>query len=82
MVFLEVMLAGRTEPELVAALHPLIARQNEDLCAAARKNPVFARLSDESQQVMKDIAQTRWHSRSSGAQHSPNLTSTRSSSRR
>jgi len=57
MVFLEVMLAGRTEPELVAALHPLIVRQNEDLCAAARNNPVFARLSDESQQVMKDIAQ-------------------------
>lgn len=37
MVFLEVMLAGRTEPELVAALHPLIVRRNEDLCTAARR---------------------------------------------
>jgi len=53
--FLEVLLAARTEPDLRDAIRPLFEREDEELCELARKNPVFARLSPESQHLMKDV---------------------------
>jgi len=55
MVLLEAVLACRTEPELVEALSRVLGSHDDDLSAAARLNPVFARLSTESQHVMRDI---------------------------
>lgn len=55
MVFLEILLVARTEPDLLEALRPLLERQDRELRDAAKRNPVFARLSAESQHVMADV---------------------------
>ena len=61
MAFLEVVLAARTEPDLRADLAPLLARHERAIRRIAARNPVFARLSDESQHVWLDcVYQMLW----------------------
>lgn len=56
LVFLEVVLTARTEPELVDSLRSVLVRQDEALLAAISTHPLFARLSDQSQRVWLDIS--------------------------
>ena len=57
MVFLEVVMASRTEPDLRAVLAPILERSDRDFLATASRNPVFATLSDPSKHIWFDFAQ-------------------------
>lgn len=56
MAFLEVLLAARTEPDLIDDLQSVLARQDEALLAAISAHPLFAKLSPQSQRVWLDIS--------------------------
>jgi AcrR family transcriptional regulator len=57
MVFLEVVMASRTEPDLREGVVALLQRADEDILAVASRNPVVARMSDQSRRVWFDFAQ-------------------------
>jgi AcrR family transcriptional regulator len=57
MVFVEVVMASRTEPDLRAGLVPLLERSDRELMAIVARNPVVARLSDTSRRVWLDFVQ-------------------------
>jgi AcrR family transcriptional regulator len=57
MVFVEVVMASRTEPDLRAGLVPLLERSDRELMAIVGRNPVVARLSDTSRRVWLDFVQ-------------------------
>ena len=57
MVFLEVVMASRTEPDLRDGLVPLLQRADGEVLAMATRNPVIARMSDQSRRVWFDFAQ-------------------------
>jgi AcrR family transcriptional regulator len=57
MVFLEVVMASRTEPDLRAVVAPILERSDRDVLATANRNPVFATLSDASKHIWFDFAQ-------------------------
>jgi AcrR family transcriptional regulator len=57
MVFLEVMMASRTEPDLREGVVPLLQRADREILAIATRNPVVARMTDESRRVWFDVAQ-------------------------
>jgi AcrR family transcriptional regulator len=57
MVFLETVMASRTEPDLRESLVPLLERADREVLATACRNPVVARMSDTSRRVWLDFAQ-------------------------
>jgi AcrR family transcriptional regulator len=57
MVFLEVVMASRTEPDLLAVVAPLLQRADQEVLALASRNPVVARMSDQARRVWFDFAQ-------------------------
>lgn len=57
MVFIEVVMASRTEPDLRDGLVSLLQRADREILAAATRNPVVARMSDQSRRVWLDFAQ-------------------------
>lgn len=56
LVFLEVLLAARTEPDLTEALRSVLVHQDEALLAAISTHPLFARLTSRSQRVWLAIS--------------------------
>lgn len=60
-VFIEIVMASRTEPELRHSLRPLFDRAEDDTLAWLCRNPVVARMPPKSRQVWLDIArQVLW----------------------
>jgi AcrR family transcriptional regulator len=57
MVFLEVTMASRTEPDLREGVVSLLQRADREILAIASRNPVVARMSDQSRRVWLDFAQ-------------------------
>jgi AcrR family transcriptional regulator len=57
MVFLEVVMASRTEPDLRDGVVALLQRADHDVLAVASRNPVVARMSEQSRRVWFDFAQ-------------------------
>ena len=57
MVFLEVVMASRTEPDLRNSLVALLDRADREILATATRNPVVARMSEQSRRVWFDFAQ-------------------------
>jgi AcrR family transcriptional regulator len=57
MVFLEVMMASRTEPDLRDGVVPLLQRADREILAIASRNPVVARMTDQSRRVWFDVTQ-------------------------
>ena len=57
MVFIEVVLAARTEPDLREGLVALLDRVDRDILAMVCRNPVVARMSDTWRRVWFDFAQ-------------------------
>ena len=57
MVFLEVVMASRTEPDLRAGIAPIIERCDHKLLATASRNPVLAMLPERSRRLWFDFAQ-------------------------
>jgi AcrR family transcriptional regulator len=57
MVFLEVVMASRTEPDLREGVVSLLQRADREILAIASRNPVVARMTDQSRRVWFDFAQ-------------------------
>lgn len=57
MVFIEVVMASRTEPDLRDGLVPLLERFDRDMLATMCRNPVVARMSDTWRRVWFDFTQ-------------------------
>ena len=57
MVFLEVVMASRTEPDLREGVVSLLQRAEREILAIASRNPVVARMTDQSRRVWFDFAQ-------------------------
>jgi len=57
MVFLEAVMASRTEPDLREGVVSLLQRAEREILAIASRNPVVARMTDQSRRVWFDFAQ-------------------------
>jgi AcrR family transcriptional regulator len=57
MVFIETVMASRTEPDLRNGLVPLIEQADREMLTIACRNPIVARMSETSRRVWLDFSQ-------------------------